>query len=116
MDPHVTPGDPDGQHTFEAELWVWDARRSDTWTFVTLPPEIAAAVEDAADVRGPRAGFGSIRVQVRIGDTTWSTSVFPDAASGSFALPIKRAVRAANGLDVGDIATIHLRVAGEASP
>ena len=39
----------------------------------------------------------------------------PDEASGSLALPIKRVVRAANGLEAGDTATIHLRVAGEAS-
>lgn len=109
------PGPSGRELTFEAELWVWDARRSDTWTFVTLPPEIAAAVEDAADAQGPRAGFGSIKVHVRLGGSTWSTSVFPDSASGSLALPIKRAVREANGLEAGDTATIHLRVAGEAS-
>ena len=45
--------------TFAAELWVWDARRSDTWTFVTVPPAVTAAIEDEADALGPRAGFGA---------------------------------------------------------
>ncbi|HZN70213.1 MAG TPA: DUF1905 domain-containing protein, partial [Micromonosporaceae bacterium] len=24
---------------FEAELWIWDARRADSWTFVSLPAD-----------------------------------------------------------------------------
>lgn len=112
--PHPTrvPRGADGpvEHTFTAPLWQWDARRQDTWTFVTLPPDVTTLVEDAADARGPRAGFGSVRVEVRIGATTWRTSVFPDSGSGCFALPIKRAVRQANGLRTGDDVSVHLRV------
>ncbi len=120
MSPTVPPSDPDRSskseahgdvHTFLAKLWSWDARRHDTWTFVTLPPDVSAAVEDEADSRGPRAGFGSVKVQVRIGATTWLTSVFPDTASGCFVLPIKRAVRQANGVEAGDDVEVHLRLA-----
>ncbi len=96
-------------HHFTAELWRWDARQQDTWTFVTLPPEVSASVEDEADARGPRAGFGSVRVEVRIGRTTWRTSLFPDKASGCFVLPVKRAVREANGVEEGDLVEVVLR-------
>ena len=94
-----------------ADLWIWDARRQDTWTFVTVPPEISRALEDVAEARGPRAGFGSIRVEVRVGPSTWRTSVFPDSGSGCFVLPIKKSVRKANGVGVGDPITVALRVA-----
>jgi hypothetical protein len=97
-------------HHFTAELWVWDARRQDTWTFVTLPPEVSAAVEDEADGLGPRAGFGSVRVEVRIGPSTWRTSLFPDKASACFVLPVKRAVRQANGVEEGDPVEVALRL------
>ncbi len=97
-------------HTFTAELWLWDARRSDTWTFVTVPPEVTAAIEDEADALGPRAGFGSVKVQVRVGSTVWRTSVFPDKESGCFVLPIKRAVREANGVESGDEIEVMLEV------
>jgi hypothetical protein len=98
------------EHHFIAELWLWDARRQDTWTFVTLPPEVSAAVEDEADGRGPRAGFGSVKVEVRIGSTTWRTSLFPDKASGCFVLPVKRTVRQANGVEEGDPVEVALRL------
>jgi hypothetical protein len=97
-------------HHFTAELWRWDARQQDTWTFVTLPPEVSASVEDEADAQGPRAGFGSVRVEVRIGRTTWRTSLFPDKASGCFVLPVKRAVRRANGVEEGDPVEVELRI------
>lgn len=103
--------EPSSEHAFTAALWVWDARRADTWTFVTVPPDVTAAIEDLADARGPRAGFGSVKVGVRIGPLTWRTSVFPDSGSGCFVLPIKRAVREALGVGEGDSVTVHLWVA-----
>ena len=93
---------------FDAELWVWDARRADTWTFVTLPAE--AADDIRARAAEPRRGFGSVRVRVTVGGSTWTTSIFPDATSGSYVLPIKRAVRTAEDLDVGDTATVTVQL------
>ena len=99
---------PSDEHTFTAQLWLWDSRKQDTWTFVTLPKGISAALEEEAAASGPRAGFGSVRVSARIDSCTWRTSVFPDAASGCYVLPIKRSVRDSVGIDVGDVATVHL--------
>lgn len=99
------------EHSFAAQLWAWDARRQGTWTFVTVPPGITAAIQDLAEARGPRNGFGSVKVEARVGATTWRTSVFPDAASRCFVLPVKRSVRDANGLEAGDSLTVVLRVA-----
>lgn len=99
------------EHSFDAQLWLWDARRSDTWTFVTLPEDVSEAVADEALAHGPRQGFGSVRVHVRVGGSSWRTSVFPDAESGCYVLPIKAAVRRAEAIDAGDEVTVYLRVA-----
>ncbi|MFC3504858.1 DUF1905 domain-containing protein [Micromonospora krabiensis] len=93
---------------FEAELWVWDARRSETWTFVTLPVEVSEEIRDL--VAGARRGFGSVRVRATVGGSTWATSIFPDRARGSFVLPIKRAIRTAEALDPGDIASVTVEL------
>ena len=97
--------------TFTAELWRWTARKEsadvDGWCFVTLPLDLADEVRERA---GEPRGFGSVRVRVRVGTTTWDTSVFPDAASGSFALPVKKAVRVAAGVTEGDLLTVTLSV------
>jgi hypothetical protein len=94
--------------TFDAELWVWDARREDTWTFVSVPADIS---EDIREVTaGPRRGLGSVRVRVTVGGTTWQTSIFPSSSGGGYVLPVKRAVRRAEGLDVGDVAAVTLEL------
>lgn len=100
------------QWEFEADLWIWDARRSDTWTFLTLPPHVSADVQDAALSTGPRRGFGSVAVEVTVGASTWRTSVFPDKDSGCYVLPVKKAVRRAEDLAAGDPVTVRLQVSG----
>ena len=98
--------------TFKAELWIWDARRADSWTFVSLPAKASDEIRDEirANAGEPRRGFGSVRVRVRVGRSTWTTSIFPDSASGTYALPIKRAVREAEGLVVGDTAAVTVEL------
>ena len=99
------------RYTFEAELWVWDARRADSWTFVSLPAEAAAEIRERADPT-PARGFGSVPVRATIGGSTWATSIFPDSARDSYSLPVKKAVRRAEGLTDGDVATVTVEVAG----
>jgi hypothetical protein len=94
--------------TFEAELWIWDARRADSWTFVSLPAEVSEEIRQLAAGR-PR-GFGSVRVRVTVGGSTWPTSIFPDSARGTYVLPVKRAVRTAEDLDAGDVARVTVEL------
>lgn len=92
---------------FESELVLWDARRDDTWTFVSLPPDASIEIRELSD--GPRRGFGSVRVQATVGSTTWKTSIFP-ASADRYVLPVKRAVRKAEDLETGDIVTVTVEV------
>lgn len=93
---------------FTAPLWEWDARRTDSWVFCSLPPDVA---DEVLEVGEPvQRGFGSLRVEVTVGRTTWRTSVFPSSGQRTYVLPVKRAVRRAEGLDVGDEVRVHLRL------
>jgi hypothetical protein len=92
---------------FDAELWVWDARRTETWTFVSVPPEYSAEIAEWA--AGIPRGFGSVRVEATIGGTTWRTSVFP-GSDGRYALPVKKAVRKAESLEIGGLASVRLEI------
>jgi hypothetical protein len=96
---------------FEAGLWQWAAKDGVGWMFVTVPEEVSDEIRDRA---GPPRGFGSVRVEATIGATTWRTSVFPNTEQeGTFALPVKKPVRRAEGLDLGDVARVELRVVDE---
>jgi hypothetical protein len=51
-----------------------------------------------------------IPVLAQVGDTEWETSLFPK--NGLYVVPLKDAVRAAEGLDEGETVTVRLTVAG----
>jgi hypothetical protein len=93
---------------FTARPWRWDAR-SESWVFVSLPQGVSDEVAEHADGGAPR-GFGSVRVEVRCGTTTWRTSVFPDTARGCYVLPLKAAVRRAESVEVDREVRLHLRL------
>ena len=94
-------------YEFSAELWIWQARQEDGWTFLSVPPEESEEIR-AYSASRPRAGFGSVRVSVTIGSSTWQTSVFP-GEDGNYALPIKKSVRRVEGIEAGDVVTVMLR-------
>ena len=86
---------------FESELWTWHSEGGTAWHFTTLPEAARDAVK--AEIEGiPRKGFGSVKVNVTIGKSTFSTSLFPAKEYGSYLLPVKASARKANGLLAGD--------------
>ncbi|MGQ0831186.1 MAG: DUF1905 domain-containing protein [Microthrixaceae bacterium] len=95
------------RYRFTAPLWIWDASGEGSWHFVTLPEDAADEIKAITD-GGVRRGFGSVRVEVTVGPTTWRTSIFPSKESGSYVLPVKKVVRAAAGVDEGDDVDVEL--------
>ncbi|HVE74400.1 MAG TPA: DUF1905 domain-containing protein [Mycobacteriales bacterium] len=89
---------------FSAALWEYAGEGS--WHFVTMPAEMS---EDVRAVPRPRRGFGSVRVRATVGSTVWTTSVFP-SKDGTYVLPVKRSVRNAEGLEVGEPVAVGLEV------
>lgn len=94
-------------YRFSAPLWRYQG--SAAWYFVTLPFEQADEIDERT--AAVQRGFGSVRVHVTIGGTSWSTSVFPDSKVKSYILPVKKAVRVAEGIDDGSMVEVSLRLA-----
>lgn len=98
--------------TVTTPLWRWQSATAPAaWFFVTIGGEAADGIRLAA-ISGQwldgRRGFGSARVEATIGDTVWKTSVFPHRESGGWLLPVKAAVRKAEGLTEGDAVTVSV--------
>lgn len=92
--------------SFRAPLWA--AQSTGAWVFVTLPEPNSEAIRSVP--RPPAPGFGSLRVRATIGATTWATSVFPEAKTGCYVLPVKKAVRHAEGIEVGDVVEVTVEL------
>lgn len=99
-------GAPGHHCRFSSELWEHDSPGA--WCFVDLPEDDADDIEELT--RHRTRGFGSVRVEVTVGATTWRTSLFPDAKRRTYVLPVKKAVRAAEGWAIGAERELELRV------
>ncbi|MCC6480236.1 DUF1905 domain-containing protein [Sphingorhabdus sp.] len=94
-------------------LWIWsNGEAPASWHFLTIDGDAADAIRATALMRrlegGQRRGWGSIRVTATVGDSCWQTSVFPSKENGGYLLPVKAAVRKAEGLIAGDEVTVRL--------
>jgi len=85
-----------------ASLIHW--RGPSPFHFVPIPKKESAQIKSLS--RQLTYGWGVIPVKGRIGATTFSTSLFPK--SDSYLIPIKVAVRTAEGLEIGDSVTVDL--------
>lgn len=95
-----------GAFTFDATVWEHDGDAA--WHFVSLPEDVADEIAERS--AGRTRGFGSVRVEVTIGASTWRTSLFPDGRRGTYVLPVKRAIRTAEGLADGSRAGVSLEL------
>lgn len=89
---------------FSGELWFW--RGPAPWHFVTVPDEEAADLE--AISAAVTYGWGMIPVTVRVGDSEWTTSLWPK--DGGYIVPLKAWVRRAERIEVGDRVDVRLTV------
>jgi hypothetical protein len=90
---------------FSGAIWFW--RGPSPYHFVTVPPDESAELQEAAAL--VTYGWGMVPVAARIGATRWTTSLFPK--DGGYIVPLRDAVRRAEGLEVGDVVTLTLVVA-----
>jgi hypothetical protein len=100
-------------HSTTTKLWIWSTDKAPaSWHFLTLDGEVADAIHALALMRrlefGHKRGWGSIKVRATIGDTSWDTSIFPAKDVGGWLLPVKAAVRKAEGLVAGDDVAVEV--------
>ena len=87
---------------FAGEVWYW--RGPSPFHFVTVPEEDCITLRAvAAEVS---YGWGMIPVTVRLGRTSWATSLFPK--DGRYVVPLRDRVRAAEAIEPGDIVALEL--------
>lgn len=89
---------------FTGEIWFW--KGPSPWHFVTVPEDGCRELESTAGMVS--YGWGMIPVTARIGQSRWTTSLWPK--DGRYIVPVKAWVRKAETVDVGDTVTVALTV------
>lgn len=94
-----------------APVWKWS---NGNWFFLTIPEDVSDEIAEVSE--GRAGGFGSVRVEVDCGASTWRTSLFPSSSASAYILPLKKSVRATEGLVEGEAAQVRLRLLDPAPP
>jgi hypothetical protein len=89
---------------FSGRVVEW--RGPSPYFFVPVPDEEAADIREVAAMA--TYGWGVIPVDARVGDLTFSTSLFPK--DGGYLMPLKDAVRKPQRLAAGDLVTVEMTV------
>ena len=94
-------------------LWRWTTPAAPAaWHFITIDGSAGEALSATALMRkleGMARGWGSLKVVATIGTSRWNTSVFPAKETG-WILPVKAAVRKAEGLSEGEAVEVVLEL------
>lgn len=88
---------------FAGEIVEW--RGPAPYYFVPLPPDEAELIDD---IKAEVAYWGVIPVTAVLGETEFTTSMFP--REGTYFLPLKDAVRRSEGAGLGDVVEVRLHV------
>ena len=91
----------------KAKIWLYPGENA-SWHFVSIPKKESSDIKK--EFEGYTRGWGSLRVSVTIGKTTWNTSVFPDSKSGTYILPLKADIRKKEGLFLDDVVKVVLTI------
>jgi hypothetical protein len=83
---------------------VFEWRGPAPYHFVRVPDDEAALIDDVAGAI--TYGWGMVPVAVTVGATTTTTALWPK--DGSYYVPLKDALRRAEGVRLGDPVTVRL--------
>jgi hypothetical protein len=89
---------------FSGVLWFW--KGPSPFHFISVPEEESGVLEESAVFVS--YGWGMIPVTAQIGETEWTTSLFPK--DGRYVLPVKAAIRKAVEIELGDEVEVQLAV------
>jgi len=87
---------------FTGDVIEW--RGPAPYHYVAVPEDESADIREAAPLL--TYGWGVIPARVLVGETEWTTSLFPK--DGRYLVPLKDAVRAAEGIGVGDVVEVSM--------
>ena len=94
------------KYNFQATLWIYPGKAA--WYFITVPPEITTDIDRIFSEL--KRSWGSLRVEVEVGTSKWTTSIFPDKKSGTYLLPVKKEIRVTENLSVDDTIEVKLKI------
>ena len=96
------------QAEFQMKAKVWLYPGPAAWHFISLPKKEAKIIRE--NFSAISRGFGSLKVEVTIGQTSWKTSIFPDKKHDTYVLPLKKDIRTKENIKLDQTVTFTIKI------
>ena len=96
-------------YKIRAKLFKWTG--SAAWHFIRIDKKTSEEIKDNFGMYA--RGWGSLPVNVKVGESVWKTSIFPDKET--YLLPIKSKIRKAENIQEGNELEIYLEISVNSS-
>ena len=96
-----------GVYKVTSEVWLYPSMTA-AWHFASLSKKQSEEIDKK--FAGKRHGWNSFPVSVKLGSTTWKTSIFFDKREGVYILPLKAEVRKKESVFAKDRISLTLTV------
>lgn len=93
-------------YRISTKVWLWTGKGA--WHFVSVPKELSEEIKN--EFGYIKQGWGSIAIELTLGESVWRTSMFPNSKTGEYLIPIKSAIRKAQNVNVDDIIDLIIQV------
>ena len=90
---------------FTGEIWRHHGKGG--WHFITLPKKLSIKIREIH--QESEEGWGRLKTEATVKQTTWKTSLWFDTKAGAYLLPLKSQVRKKEKLDIGSKVVVVLK-------
>lgn len=85
---------------------IWKDKGKGAWHFVTLPKRLSKNIRKIH--KDSEEGWGRLKTNITVGDTSWKTSIWFDTKADTYLLPVNSKVRKKEKLVEGVSLEFHL--------
>ncbi len=90
--------------SIKSEVWRWPGIGG--WYFVYVDRKL----NDKIRANGKRYGSGFIKIEARVGETSWQTALFPYKKEDCFLISIKNSIRKKEKIFEGDKVSVYFEL------
>ncbi|MBL7830472.1 MAG: DUF1905 domain-containing protein [Saprospiraceae bacterium] len=94
------------KYNFSAKIWKYESDGG--WHFISLPEEIAKEIRE--NLGWQEEAWGRLKVNAKIGNSSWETSIWFDKKLNTYLLPLKVKIRKEANIEVGQVIKVVLNI------
>lgn len=94
------------EYEFKAKVWKYEGPNG--WYFASVPHNLSKEIRKVHS--DSEEGWGRLKAEIIINQTSWRTSIWFDTKLDCFLVPIKADIRKKEGIADGSTVEIHLLI------